>query len=59
MKNKKEFYLVQELAEKLRVSNMTIYRYIAKGKVKAYKIGKEYRIKDEEFNKFLDKVETK
>ncbi len=59
MKNKKEFYLVEELAEKLRVSNMTIYRYIAKGKVKAYKIGKEYRIKDEEFNKFLDKVETK
>lgn len=59
MSNKKEFYLVGELAEKLRVSNMTIYRYIAKGKVKAYKIGKEFRIKDEEFNKFLDKVETK
>ncbi len=59
MKNKKEFYLVEELAAKLRVSNMTIYRYIAKGKVKAYKIGKEFRIKDDEFNKFLDKVETK
>ena len=28
-----EFYLVEELAEKLRVSNMTIYRYIKAGKI--------------------------
>ena len=54
-----KFYLVEELAKKLRVSNMTIYRYIDKGKVKAYKIGKEYRIEDIEFNKFLDKVKTR
>jgi excisionase family DNA binding protein len=56
---KKEFYLVEELAETLRVSNMTIYRYIKSGKVKAYKIGKEFRIGKEEFKKFLDKVKTK
>ena len=59
MGNKKEFYLVEELARKLRVSNMTIYRYIKRGKVKAYKIGKEFRIDEQEFNKFLDKVKTK
>lgn len=59
MKDKKEFYLVEELAEKLRVSNMTIYRYIKAGKVRAYKIGKEFRIDKEEFNRFLDKVKTK
>jgi len=58
MDNKKDFYLVEELAEKLRVSNMTIYRYIKSGKVKAYKIGKEFRIKEEEFNNFLNKVEV-
>jgi excisionase family DNA binding protein len=57
-KNKKEFYLVEELAEKLRVSNMTIYRYIKAGKVKAYKIGKEFRIDDTEFKSFLSKVKT-
>jgi len=56
--DKKEFYLVEELAEKLRVSNMTIYRYIKAGKVKAYKIGKEFRIDDTEFNSFLNKVKT-
>lgn len=52
---KKELYLVEELAKKLRVSNMTIYRYIKTGKLKAYKIGKEFRIDREEFNNFLNK----
>ncbi len=28
MNEQKQFYLVEELAEKLRLSNMTIYRYI-------------------------------
>jgi excisionase family DNA binding protein len=59
MENNKEFYLVEELAKKLRVSEMTIYRYIKAKKVKAYKIGKEYRIDSKEFNSFLDKVKTK
>lgn len=55
----KEFYLVEELANRLRVSNMTIYRYIKAGKISAHKIGKEFRITDKEFDKFLDKVKTK
>jgi len=59
MIKKKEFYLVEELAEKLRLSNMTIYRYIKAKKLKAYKIGKEFRIDQNEFNKFLNKVKTK
>lgn len=58
-KQDKEFYLVEELAERLRVSNMTIYRYIKAGKLQAYKIGKEFRITEQEFNKFLNKVRTK
>jgi len=55
----KEFYLVEELAKKLRVCNMTIYRYIKARKIKAYKIGKEFRIDNKEFNNFLNKVKTK
>ena len=58
-KKEKEFFLVEELAERLRVSTMTIYRYIKRKKVKAYKIGKEFRIDKEEFNNFLNKVKTK
>lgn len=59
MTNNKEFYLVEELAKKLRLSNMTIYRYIKAKKLKAYKLGKAFRIDKEEFNNFLDKVKTK
>jgi len=55
----KEFYTAKELAGKLRVNIMTIYRYIKANKLKAYKIGKEFRIDKGEFNKFLDKVKTK
>lgn len=55
MKNMKdkEYYTAKELAEKLSMNVMTIYRYIEAGKLKAYKIGKEYRIDCDEFNKLL------
>lgn len=55
----KDFYTAQELAEKLRVNVMTIYRYIKAKKLKAHKIGKEFRIAKDEFSRFLDKVKTK
>jgi len=55
----KEFYAAQELADKLRVNIMTIYRYIKAGKFKAFKMGKEFRIDKKEFNKFLNKIKTK
>jgi len=54
-----EFYTAKELAEKLQVNVMTIYRYIKAGKLKAYKIGKEFRIEQTEFNKFLEQAKTK
>lgn len=59
MSDKKEFYLAEELAGKLRVNIMTIYRYIKAGKLRAHKIGKEFRIERDEFNRFLSKTETK
>lgn len=57
--NKQEFYTAQELAEKLRVNIMTIYRYIKAGKLKAYKIGKDFRIEEKEFAKLLNDARTK
>ncbi|HRZ95279.1 MAG TPA: helix-turn-helix domain-containing protein [Candidatus Moranbacteria bacterium] len=53
---KKDFYTARELAEKLRVNIMTIYRYIKAGKLKAHKIGKEFRIDNREFENFLKKT---
>ena len=54
-----EFYSAQELADRLRVNVMTIYRYIKAKRLKAYKIGKEFRIDRDEFGKFLEKAKTK
>jgi len=53
---KQEYYTAKELAEKLRVNIMTIYRYIKAGKLKAYKMSKEFRIDKKEFDEFLDRA---
>jgi len=52
----KKFYTAQELADNLGYNIMTIYRYIKRGKLKAYKTGKEFRIDKKEFNNFLNSV---
>lgn len=54
----KDFYTAQELADKLELNIMTIYRYIKAKKLKAYKIGKEFRIDKVEFEEFLKKNST-
>lgn len=56
---REEYYLAEELAEKLRVNIMTIYRYIKARKLGAYKIGKEFRIDKSEFDKFLSNVKIR
>jgi excisionase family DNA binding protein len=59
MNKEKDFYRAEELAEMLQVNIMTIYRYIKAGRLKAYKLGREYRIDRNEFQAFLKKVSTK
>lgn len=55
----KPFYKAEDLAELLEVNIMTIYRYIKAGRLKAYKLGREFRIEKKEFQGFLKKVSTK
>lgn len=50
-----ELLTTKQVADKLKVSNMTIYRYIKAGKVPAIKFGRDYRIKISEINIFLEK----
>jgi excisionase family DNA binding protein len=57
--NTQEFYTAKEISDKLKLNVMTIYRYINAGKLKAYKIGKEFRVEKQEFEEFLNKVKTK
>lgn len=54
-----KFYTAKELADTLKVNIMTIYRYIKAGRLKAYKIGKDFRIEKAEFEKFLKKTSTR
>ncbi len=55
----KPFYTARELADALSVNIMTIYRYIGAKRLKAHKIGKEFRIEKAEFERFLKKTSTK
>ncbi len=59
MKDETEFYRAEDLAKLLKVNIMTIYRYIKAKKLKAYKIGREFRIEKKDFDKFMEKVSTK
>lgn len=55
--SKTDLYLVSEIAERLRVSEMTIYRYIKAGRLDAYKFGKEFRVTKGAFTRFLKEHE--
>lgn len=45
---------LNEVAEYLRVSKLTVWRYIKAGKLPAYKFGRDWRIKEVEFEKFME-----
>ena len=59
MIKEKEFYKAEDLAKLLEVNIMTIYRYIKAGRLKAHKIGRDFRIDKVEFRNFLNSVSNK
>ncbi len=59
MTQEKEFYKAEELAKRLDMNIMTIYRYIKSGKLRAYKFGKEFRIKKRDYANFIKESCTK
>lgn len=48
-----KFYTINEVAKQLKVAYLTVYRWIKAGKLKAYKIQKQYRIKNTDFQYFI------
>jgi excisionase family DNA binding protein len=46
---------VNEVANILRVSNMTVYRLVKSGQIPAIRVGKNYRIKESDVNKYLSR----
>ena len=45
---------VREVAETMRVSNMTVYRLIRAGELPAIRVGKHFRIREQELNAYLE-----
>jgi excisionase family DNA binding protein len=45
---------VREVAEAMRVSTMTVYRLIKAGDLPAIRVGKHFRIREADFNGYLD-----
>ncbi len=50
---KARFLTVAEVAALLRVSNMTVYRLISGGELAAVRVGKSYRLREDDVNKYL------
>ena len=44
---------VGEVAGTMRVSNMTVYRLIRSGQLGAIRVGKNYRIRESDVNRYL------
>jgi excisionase family DNA binding protein len=47
------FLTVAEVAKQLRVSNMTVYRLIKAGEMRALRIGRGYRLKEDDVRRYL------
>jgi excisionase family DNA binding protein len=50
---KSQFLTVGEVARVLRVSNMTVYRLINSGQLTAVRVGKSYRLREEDVDRYL------
>ncbi len=48
-----KYYTIEEIAKMLKVAYLTVYRWIQSGKLKAYKAGKQYRVKKEDLGRFI------
>ncbi len=44
---------VSEVARRLRVSNMTVYRLVNSGQLPGLRVGRSYRIWEEDVRKYL------
>ncbi len=52
------YLTVREVAGTLRVSNMTVYRLINAGELPAVRIGKSFRLREDDVNSYLSERYT-
>ena len=49
------FLTVSEVADLMRVSSMTVYRLIKSGELRAARVGKSYRLREEDVDAYLSR----
>lgn len=54
-----KIYTTQEVAELLSIKENTVREYIKRGELEASRLGRMYRISEEQVNDFLEKTSTK
>ena len=53
LEGRARFVTVAEVASMLRVSNMTVYRLIQAGTIPAVRVGRSYRIREDDVDRYL------
>ena len=51
-------FSTKEVAEKFKVTYLTVFRWIKSGKLKAFKVGKQYRVKHENLEAFIEQSKS-
>lgn len=54
-----QYYTIEEVAEMLKVVYLTVYRWIQDNKLPSVKAGKQYRIKKNDLDNFLNSYKGK
>lgn len=52
------FLTVQEVADLMRVSSMTVYRLIKSGEMRAARVGRSFRVREEDVDEYLEQSYT-
>lgn len=48
-------YTLDELSELLKVTKRTLYNYVRSGKLEAVKVGREWRVTEDQLRNFLQR----
>ena len=52
-RSRSRYVTVAEVAGQLRVSNMTVYRLVQAGQLPAVRVGRSYRIREEDIDRYI------
>jgi len=59
LENLPDVVTLQQLAEFLQVSEQTVRRFVKAGKIKAFKLGKDWRFYKTDIEKWIEESEVK